>query len=208
MQVYTNFLRIAMNAEVDFDDGMTWTLHTSAYALNRTTDDYANDATNELGTANGYTAGGISAGVLSRTHTVANSWSVQRANSTAYVLGDVVRPATGNGFLYRATTSGTTGGSIPTYPTVIGQTVVDGGVTWTCYGIAITVMLAATQPTWTLTSGVTTIRYLVLADRTTGVASTSPLVAVTDFVTDQSGTGQSWSVTPHPALGNFHFIHQ
>lgn len=207
MQVYTNFLRIAMNAEVDFDDGMTWTLHTSTYALNRTTDDYANDATNELTTANGYTAGGISAGVVARTHTVANSWAVQRAASTAYVLGDVVRPASANGFLYRATSSGTTGAGLPTYPTIIGQTVADGGVTWTCYGIAITVMLAANQPTWAAFSA-TGIRYLVLADRTTGVASTSPLVSVTDFVTDQSGTGQSWSVTPHAALGNFHFIHQ
>jgi hypothetical protein len=207
MQVYTNFLRIAMNAEVDLDDGMTWTLHGSGYTLNRTTDDYANDATSELGTGSGYTAGGISAGVVSRTHTAANSWAVQRAASTAYVLGDVVRPAAANGFLYRATSSGTTGAGLPTYPTVIGQTVVDGGVTWTCYGIAITVLTAANQASWPAFSA-TGIRYLVLADRSTGVASTSPLVAVTDFGTDQSGTGQSWTVTPHAALGYFHFIHQ
>lgn len=207
MQIYTNFLRIAMNAEVDFDDGMTWTLHGSGYTLNRTTDDYANDATSELATGGGYTAGGISAGVVSRTHTVANSWGVQRAASTAYVAGDVVRPAAANGFLYRATTSGTTGVGLPTYPTIIGQTVVDGGVTWTCYGIAITVMTAAVQASWPAFSA-TGIRYLVLADRSTGVAATSPLAAVTDFGSDQAGTGQSWSVTPHAALGYFHFIHQ
>lgn len=207
MQIYANLPRLMANAETDFDDGMTWTLHASGYTLDRMADDYANDATSELATAGGYTAGGISAGVVSRTLTVANSWSVQRANSTAYALGDVVRPATGNGFLYRATTAGTTAGSIPTYPTVLGQTVVDGGVTWTCYGLAITVFTAANAPSWTLTTGVTTIRYLVLADRTTGVASTSPLVAVTDFGTNQSGTGSTWTVTPHAALGFFHIIH-
>jgi hypothetical protein len=207
MQIYASLPRLMANAETDFDDGMTFTLHASGYALNRMTDDYANDATSELATAGGYTAGGIAAGVVSRTTTVANSWATQRANSTAYALGDVVRPATGNGFLYRATTAGTTAGSIPTYPTVLGQTVVDGGVTWTCYGLAITVFTSANPATWTLTTGVTTIRYLVLADRTTGVASTSPLVAVTDFGTDQSGTGSTWTVTPHPQLGLFHIVH-
>lgn len=35
------------------------TLHTSTYAPNRDTDDFFNDATNELGTALGYTAGGV-----------------------------------------------------------------------------------------------------------------------------------------------------
>lgn len=207
MQTYAALIRQMANAETDFDDGMTWTLHASGYALNRMTDAYANLATNELGTAGGYTAGGISAGVVSRTTTVANSWAVQRAASTAYNAGDVVRPATGNGFLYKATTAGTTAAGLPTYPTVLGQTVVDGGVTWTCYGLAITVFTAANAPTWTLASTVTTIRYLVLADRTTGVASTSPLVAVTDFVTDQSGTNATWTVTPHAALGFFHVIH-
>jgi len=204
---YVSFPRLAMNAEVDFDDGMTWTLHGSGYTLNRVTDDYANDATSELATANGYTSGGISAGVVSRTTTAANSWAVQRANSFAYVVGDVVRPATPNGFLYRATNSGTSGGSIPSFPTTLGQTVVDGGVTWECYGIAITVFTAASAPSWPAFSA-TGIRYLVLADRSTGVASTSPLVAVTDFGSDQSGTGQTWTVTPHAALGFFHFIHQ
>jgi hypothetical protein len=204
---YVSFPRLAMNAEVDLDDGMTWTLHASGYTLDRVTDDYANDATNELSTAGGYTAGGISAGVVSRTTTAANSWAVQRAASFAYVVGDVVRPAATNGFLYRATNSGSTGAGLPTYPTVLGQTVVDGGVTWECYGIAITVFTAANAPTWTLTTAVTTIRYLVLADRTTGVASTSPLVAVTDFGTNQSGTNGTWTVTPHTSLGFFHFIH-
>lgn len=57
-----------------------------------------------------------------------------RANTTAYALGAYVVPASANGFFYKATAAGTSGGSIPTYPTTIGDTVVDGTVTWTCAG--------------------------------------------------------------------------
>ena len=57
-----------------------------------------------------------------------------RANTTAYALGAYVTPVTPNGFYYKATAAGTSGGSIPTYPTTIGGTVTDGTVTWTCAG--------------------------------------------------------------------------
>jgi hypothetical protein len=57
-----------------------------------------------------------------------------RANNTLYGAGDVVRPATANGWLYQATTSGTSGGSVPSFPTIYGDTVADGGVTWRAIG--------------------------------------------------------------------------
>jgi hypothetical protein len=197
----------AVNAEIDFDDNMTWTLHGSGYALSRFADDYVNDLTSELATGGGYTSGGMAAGVVGRTLTVANSWGTQRAASTTYAVGDVVRPAAANGFLYRATSAGATGAGLPTYPTVLGQTVVDGAVTWECYGRAIIVFLAANQPSW-VTATFTGVRYLVLSDRTAGTAATQPLIAVTDFVTDQAGGGGTWAVTPHPQLGNFHLVIQ
>ncbi len=207
MEWYASAPLKAVNAEIDLDDNMTWTLHTSAYALNRFADDYVNDLTNELATGGGYTVGGISAGVVNRTLTVANSWATQRANSTAYVAGDVVRPAAANNFLYRATSSGTSAASVPTYPTVLGQTVTDGGVVWECYGRAIIVFTATNQPSWA-TATFTGVRYLVLSDRTAGTAATQPLVAVTDFVTDQAGGGGTWAVSPHATLGNFHIVIQ
>ena len=204
MQWYSQAFNKAFGGEIDESNGMTWTLHASGYTPDRVAHDYVNDMTNELSTAGGYTAGGISAGLITRTVTAANSWGVQRAASTAYLVGDVVRPVSANGFIYRATNSGTTGAGLPTYPTIMGQTVVDSGVTWECYGIAIVVFTAANNPSWTLTAGVTTIRYLVLSDRTTGVTSTEPLIGITDFVTDQSGGCGTWLVSPHASLGILH----
>lgn len=58
-----------------------------------------------------------------------------RANSTAYTVGDIVVPATPNGYYYVASAAGTSGGTIPTFPTTEGDTVVDGDVTWVCAGL-------------------------------------------------------------------------
>lgn len=208
MLPYTQLVAAMANAETDFDDTCVFTLHTSTYALSRTTHKYVSDLTNELATSGGYTSGGQAAGIISRTHTVANSWAISRAASTPYTVGDVVRPAAANTFLYRATNSGSTAAGLPTYPTILGQTVVDGGVTWECYGIAITVCTAASAPTWASPFTATGIRYVVLSDRTTGVAATSPLLAVADLGSDSAGTGATWGITPHPSLGLFHFVHQ
>ena len=57
-----------------------------------------------------------------------------RANSTAYVIGDRVIPATPNGFAYEYTVAGTSAGSPPTFPTVVGMTVADGTATLKCAG--------------------------------------------------------------------------
>ncbi|MEA3432061.1 MAG: hypothetical protein U9R01_05215 [candidate division WOR-3 bacterium] len=58
--------------------------------------------------------------------------STEWAASTAYSLGDYVRPTTANGYVYKCTTAGTSGAAEPTWPTTIGQTVTDGSVVWTC----------------------------------------------------------------------------
>jgi hypothetical protein len=52
--------------------------------------------------------------------------------STSYSYGDNVRPSTYNGYNYTCTVAGTSGGTEPTWPTTVGSTVVDGGVTWKC----------------------------------------------------------------------------
>ena len=53
--------------------------------------------------------------------------------SYAYPASAIVQPTVFNGFLYQSSGSGTSGAAEPSsWPTTIGQTVNDGGVTWTC----------------------------------------------------------------------------
>lgn len=60
-----------------------------------------------------------------------------RATSTAYALNYRIVPASRNGYVYKATTAGTSHASTtPSYPTTIGDTVTDGTVVWTCEATA------------------------------------------------------------------------
>lgn len=56
--------------------------------------------------------------------------------ATAQGIGRLVTPTARNGYAYKATVAGTSGASEPTWPTTIGQTVVDGTATWTCHEVA------------------------------------------------------------------------
>ena len=65
-------------------------------------------------------------------------WQANRAFS----VGQYVRPTDNygsTGVFYRCTVAGTTGGSEPTWPTGIGQTVTDGSITWTAVDYGETV---------------------------------------------------------------------
>lgn len=59
---------------------------------------------------------------------VYTTWTTVRP----YAKGDYVRPTANNGFIYEATVAGTAAVGQPAWPTTVGGTVVDGGVTWTC----------------------------------------------------------------------------
>lgn len=54
----------------------------------------------------------------------------QRANSTAYSVGDRVYAASFDGNFYECIQAGTSGGSPPTFNTALGDTTTDGTVTW------------------------------------------------------------------------------
>ena len=54
------------------------------------------------------------------------------AASTAYAVGTIVRATTlqASGLVFRCTVAGTSAGTQPAWPTDIGSTITDGGVTW------------------------------------------------------------------------------
>jgi len=51
---------------------------------------------------------------------------------TSYGLGAYIQPSASNGYRYKATVAGTSGGTEPAWPLGVGQTIADGTVTWTC----------------------------------------------------------------------------
>ena len=75
-----------------------------------------------------------------------------RANSTVYALDALVIPAASNGYTYKCIVAGTTAGSAPTWPTLIGDTVVDGTVQWQNRGKELTVFSQAPAYTPTFDS--------------------------------------------------------
>lgn len=202
---YANGIKLALQGDIDMDNGLFWQLHASGYTPNLVTDDYQADLTNEIANGAGYATGGLSAGAATITVTAANSWAVQRANSATYAVDDVVRPAAANGFLYRATSAGAAAGAPPTYPLVLGQTVTDGAVVWENVGSAIVVVSVA-DPVWAAPFTATGIRHAVLIDKTSGSSATNPLLAVVTFGSDQAGGGGSWTIDQHDNLRTFHFF--
>jgi hypothetical protein len=155
------------------------------------------DVTNEC-SGSGYTTLGQALASKTLVVTAANSWATQRANTTTYALGDVVRPATGNGYLYRCVVAGTSGGSIPTYSTTIGRETADGTVVWSTLGKAVCVW-DASDPSWPTLTLAASARYLVVF-KNTGTAATSPLIILGTFDADVPCSGGTFLVTL-PAIG-------
>lgn len=98
---YAKAFIAAFNKEIDWNsDTIKATLHTSSYVPNQDTHDYQNDLTNELSTANGYTAGGLTVSsptISSSTNVVTldsadPQWTSSGAGFTARIL--VVSDAT------------------------------------------------------------------------------------------------------------------
>ncbi|MER7131244.1 hypothetical protein [Streptosporangium saharense] len=182
--VYGKLQQSLWEGRVNFATDTIKAMLLSSYTIGSTTDtaQFLSDvlAAATEATGSGYTAGGATLASKTIAYTAANSWSVQRANSTAYAVGDVVRPSTGNGYVYQATTAGTSGGSTPTWPTVIGQTVVDGGVTWTNVGRGV-LLIDAADPSWTTVNPGTLAGSHIVFYKDTGTASTSPVLLVWDL---------------------------
>jgi hypothetical protein len=173
----------------------------NAYTQNLDTHETFADITDEV-TGTGYTAGGATLASKTITYTAANSWGTAWATNTAYVAGDVVRPTSGNGHLFRCIVAGTSHASTePTWPTTSGATVTDNTVTWAEIGRGITVIDAA-DPSWT-TATISGIRKAVVY-KDSGTANTSPLICLMVFDSDIAVVAGTFTVTL-PVLGILDF---
>ena len=72
-----------------------------------------------------------SSGTVTQVNQTYSTW----AALTNYSVGDRRIPTVSNGYYYEVTTdAGSSAAAQPTWPTTIGTTVVDSGITWTCKG--------------------------------------------------------------------------
>lgn len=67
-------------------------------------------------------------GITSAPNVYVTTWQA----STQYVASRVIQPTNPTGYYYQAGGNGTSASSQPTWPTAIGNTVVDNDITWTC----------------------------------------------------------------------------
>jgi len=76
------------------------------------------------------------------TYTIIATTQIAAGTATIQRQEVAVTPITKNGRKYICTTAGTSGVSQPTWPTTIGNTVVDGTVTWTCSELSLSNILS------------------------------------------------------------------
>lgn len=177
-------------------DNIVLTQHTSAYVPNLDADAFVSNLAGEVATGNGYVQGGITLAGKTASYVPANNWVDAWAPVTAYQTGQIIRPAAGNGFLFRCVSAGTSGASAPPWTASPGTLTADGGVTWLCIS-AGAVVLGAVSAQWLSYTG--SLRYLVLSDRTPPLASAQPLIALCDLGSVSTGSGGPFSVTFDPA---------
>lgn len=203
MLLYAPYFQAAVNGDTVWTAStqLRLTLHTNAYVPNRATHDRVADLTNELGTAGGYTAGGVALANPTVTVVAANSWTAVWAATTAYLVGQIRIPSVANGFVYRVAVAGTSAGAEPTWPTVIGQCVTDGTVQWVCVGRNVVVLDADNlAPAWAAFSA-GPFRHVVLSDRAAALPADQPLIGLYTYAADQTGGGGDFDITFDPTAG-------
>lgn len=113
-------------------------------------------------------------------------WTV-RANTIAYALGDRVYAATFDGNIYECIVAGTSAGAPPTFNANLGDTTVDGTVTW------ITLKLGLPKrPIWI---------GLIRATRGYSIAIRSTAVALLDTVIPTASNGRMYRCTTAGTTG-------
>jgi hypothetical protein len=201
--LYAHALVKAFGGSINLtSDTLKMALLGSGYTPNLVTDtDFSDIRSHEI-SGTGYTPDGETLTGASLTLTAANSWGVTWEASTNYAYGQVVIPSSPNGFLYRCVVAGESGGSGPSFPTVVGETVVDNTATWACMGDAI-LIFTSDPVSWI---GATfTGSYAVIYDAQSGTYTTEPLIILETFASPASPSSQDYEVVPDSVLGWFYF---
>lgn len=181
------------DATIDWDtDTIKLALMGTGFTFNDAHDFWDDISANDYGSATGYTAGGSTIGTRAIVETDSSALTA-RANSTAYVVGDVVRTATDSSRAFLCVSAGTSAASEPGGMATLGtlREITDGTVVWVNGGSAIT-KLDGDPVTWTTLDQTGTKGAVVYKDTT--VATTSPLIAYIDFGTTETPT--QITVTP------------
>ena len=175
---------------------MNGMLITASYTPNLDTDHFVSTVRgNEVAASGSYAANG-SAIAITASYIAAAS-ATARANTTAYAVGEIVRPATTNGHVWRCVVAGTSTsaepGAMTTFSGAAGQSVTDGTVTWAECGRGY-VKIAPTPASVAWTSATITARYLVIADFNPGTDATRPMLILIDFGSNQTSTAGTFTV--------------
>lgn len=182
-----------MGGTVDWvNDTIKVALMGTGFAYDDTDDFWDDVSANDYGSATGYTAGGetiTTAAIVESDSSVLTA----RANSTAYVVGDIVRTATDSNRVFVCVAAGTSDASEPAGMATLGQLreITDGTVVWVAVGRAVTI-LDGDAVSWTGLDQTGTDGAVIWKD--TGTPSTSPLLGAIEFDTTETPT--DLTITP------------
>lgn len=173
-------------------------LLTSSAVPNLSTWVHYSDVTNEVASGNGYATGGVTLTAKTHVQTFSNSWTAWQ-NTTPYTYGNIVsKPAPGDSMLYMCSSAGTSGGSAPAFPQLVGQHVTDSTVDWTAVGESVTIWSSANAQ-WT--SSTFSAAYGVIYDAQSGTASTEPLICLINFGQTLSPSNGTLTISPDATYG-------
>ena len=116
---------------------------------------------------------------------LANPWIAGESIATSFVI----RPTIPNGFQYICSTAGESAENEPAWPAVVGATVSDGSVVWTCEAIDTTSLsTTVSSALWTATAGILVVGPSVAGQITTALLDATGAVAGTDYVVNCAAT--------------------
>jgi len=196
---FHNFLGKAFNKEVDVNaDSWYMMLLTSSASPDLSSWEYEDDLTNEVGAGGEYATGGKAMTNVTVTlidDASAPAWAV----GTAYKVGQLVRPTSPNGHVYRCIVAGASHAATePTWPTDPGEDIVDNAATWEEAGAAY-IKIDADDVVWE--DSTITAAYGVVVDKTPASAASNPLMCLIDFGGSKSSTDGDFQVACDAVYG-------